>query len=113
MYKTLVVQSWSHLAKNPWKIKLNRSVLCAQGILNEVSKSACSWTSKAGMGLLVGILVSSVAMTRFFTRSNLQIGLPSFREYSLPWRKEHGGRQIHGRWMLLSSHASGQEARSM
>lgn len=54
MYKSLVVQSWSHLAKNPWKIKLNRSVLCAQGILNEVSKSACSWTSKAGMGAPCG-----------------------------------------------------------
>lgn len=69
--------------------------------------------ARPGWGSWVGILVSSVAMTRFFTRSNLQIGLTSFREYGLPWRKEHGGRQIHDRCMLLSSHACGQEARSL
>lgn len=103
-------------SKTAWEIKLSRNVVCAQGILNEVSKSACRWTRKARMGLLVGILVSSpVAMTRYFIRSNLWVylGLQVFREYSLPWRKKLGGRQIRWRWMLLRSHVSGQEAQNI
>lgn len=81
-------------SKNPWEIKLSREVLCAQGILNEVSKSACRWTGKARMGLLVGILVSSpVAMTRYFARNNLRVylGLQVLENIAYP-----GGRSMVG-----------------
>lgn len=39
-------------SKTAWEIKLSRNVVCAQGILNEVSISACRWTGNARMGSL-------------------------------------------------------------
>lgn len=96
-------------SKSPWEIKLSRSeVLYAQGIQKEVSKSACSWTSRVRMRLPMTELVSSLVANSYLIRSNWRVCLGLQVLGSIV---HHGGKsRIGGRWVLLVSHSVEQEA---